>query len=201
MKSVPSSGLGPSFRRAAFLSPRTVQHYVMRTTKYASIVVIAVTLALVFGGCVELHQPDATWEAPGPIKVRIARKYSLGNDYFFFDALDVSSGRWNRVMSVWRDATGSMPVESIRSVDSRIGYLFLVDQVAATTDGGRTWSVFNTSKFFNCRWDGCAAIKDVSLSTAGVGALVGSRRVGTQRVEFKLGTKDFGRTWRPNNGA
>jgi hypothetical protein len=167
-------------------------------TRYVSRLVIVVSLVLVCGGCLALQQPDATWESPGPIKVRVALKNSLGNDYYFFDAFDATTGRWNRVMSAWRDATLSMPVENVISLDSRVGYLFLVDQVAATTDGGRTWSVFNTSKFFNCGWEGCAPIKEASLSTAGVGALVGSKRVGILWVEFKLGTKDFGRTWHPD---
>jgi hypothetical protein len=167
----------------------------------SSIIVIVVSSLLVLAGCVKLQRPDETWESPGPIRVRIERKYSLGNDYYFFNALDAPTGRWKPVMSVWRDASATMPVESVRSVDSRTGYLFLLDQIAATTDGGSTWSVFNTTKYFNCGWDGCASIKDVSLSTGGVGVLVGSKRVDTQWVEFKLETKDFGRTWRANDGA
>jgi len=166
--------------------------------QYAS-VVVAVSVALVLGGCVELQRPDTTWESSGPIKVRIELKYSWGNDYYFFDAFDLTTGRWKRVMSVWRDATGSMPVESVRSVDSRLGYLFLVDHLAVTSDGGRTWTIFNSSKYFNCGWDGCARIKDASFSTAGVGFLTGSKRVGTDWVEFKIMTKDFGRSWRSSD--
>src|SRR4026207_2315652 len=120
--------------------------------RYSSIVAITLGLLLVFGGCVKLQRADETWESTGPIRVRIERKYSLGNDYYFFKALDAATGRWKPVMSGWGDATGTMPVESVRSVDSRTGYLFLLDQIAATTDGGSTWSVFNTSKYFNCGW-------------------------------------------------
>jgi hypothetical protein len=156
---------------------------------------------LLFGGCVTLQRAGETWESSGALKVQIERKYSLRNDYYFFSALDASAGRWKPVMSVWRDATGAMPVENVRSVDSRIGYLFPVDQVATTADGGATWSVFNTSNYFSCGWEGCAPIKDVSLSTVGMGVLAGLKRVGTQWIEFKLETKDFGRTWRPTNGA
>ena len=173
---------------------------VMRTIviKY---VVVAVAVVLVFGGCVELQRSDTIWESPGPIKVRIGLKYSWGNDYYFFDAFDSTTGRWKRVMSVWRDATGLMPVENVRSVDSRIGFLFLADQVAVTSDGGSNWTVFNASKYFDCGWDGCAPIKDVSFSTAGVGIVTGLKRVGTDWTEFKITTKDFGGSWRTNNGA
>lgn len=154
-----------------------------------------IALLLIFGSCVEFQSVDQAWEAPGPIKVRVSRKYSLGNDYYFFDAFDTDTGRWKRVMSAWRDATGSMPSENVRSLDAHVGYLFLVDQVAVTKDAGRSWTVFNTSKYFNCGWDGCANIKDVTLSSAGNGSLTGSKRVGTAWVEYELLTNDFGVTW------
>jgi hypothetical protein len=166
-------------------------------SKYSPIVVVS--FMVICAACIELQRANETWEALGPIKVRIMRKYSRGNDYYFFDALD-AGGRWKRVMSVWHDANGSMPLENVRSVDSRTGYLFLVDPVAVSTDGGETWSVFNTSKYFNCGWDGCAPIKDVSLSATGVGSLAGLKRNGTEWLEYRLETTDFGRTWRPKEG-
>jgi len=148
-----------------------------------------------FVSCVELKRADETWEAPGPIKVRIVRKYSLGNDYYFFEARENETGRWKRIMRVWRDATGAMPIEDVRILNAQVGYLFLVDQVAVTKDGGRNWVVFNTSKQFDCGWDGCANIQDVNLSIAGVGNLTGLRRVGTDCIEYHLVTTDFGVTW------
>jgi hypothetical protein len=174
-----------------------------RTTlnRYISVAAIAISSLFVFAGCVKLQRADETWESAGPIKVRIERKYSLGHEHYFFDALDAKTGRWKPVMSAWRDLTGTMPIESFRAVDSRIGYFFLVDQVAVTTDAGTTWTVFNASKYFNCGWDGCAPIKDLSISTVGVGVLEGWKRVDTQWVEFKLETKDFGKTWHANDGV
>ena len=64
--------------------------------------------------CVEMEKADETWESPGPIKVRIVLKYSLGNDYYFFEAHENKKGRWKRIMGVWRDATGAIPVENVR---------------------------------------------------------------------------------------
>lgn len=95
----------------------------------------------------------------------------------------------------WRNATGAMPVENLRILNAQVGYLFLVDQVAVTKDGGNNWAVFNTSQHFDCGWDGCANIQDVNLSIAGIGNLRGLRRVGTDWVEYRLATTDFGVTW------
>ena len=47
-------------------------------------------------GCVELKKADDTWESSGPIKIRLQRKYHLGNDYYLFDVLQNDTGRWNR---------------------------------------------------------------------------------------------------------
>ena len=120
-----------------------------------------------------------------------------GNDYYFFDVLKNDTGRWNRIMRVWRDATGGMPVENVHILNADVAYLFLVDQVAITKDGGKNWAVFNTSRDFACGWDGCANIHDVNLDITGVGRLTGQRRVGTDWVEYRLATNDFGITWMP----
>jgi hypothetical protein len=98
-------------------------------------------------------------------------------------------------MRVWRDATGGMPVENVHILNADVAYLFLVDQVATTKDGGKNWAVFNMSKHFACGWDGCAHIRDVNLDITGVGRLTGQRRVGTDWVEYRLATNDFGVTW------
>jgi hypothetical protein len=88
-----------------------------------------------------------------------------------------------------------MPFEAMRILDTQVGYIFLVDQVAVTKDGGNNWAIFSTSKHFDCGWDGCASIQDVNLSIAGVGNLRGLRRVGTDWVEYRMATTDFGVTW------
>ncbi len=156
---------------------------------------LMVLLFLSCVSCVEVKKADETWESSGPIKVRIVRKYSLGHDYYFFEAHEKEKRSWKRIMRVWRDATGAMPVENVLILNAPVGYLFLVDQVAVTKDGGNNWAVFNTSKHFDCGWDGCAIIQDVNLSIAGVGNLRGQRRVGTDWVEYRLATTDFGVTW------
>ena len=152
---------------------------------------------MVCAACVEMKKADDTWESSGPIKIRLERKYHLGNDYYFFDAFEPVTGHWNRIMRVWRDATGSMPVENVHVLDANVAYLFLVDQVAITRDGGKNWAVFNMSKHFGCGWDGCANIHDVNVYTTGVGRLRGQRRVGTDWVEYQMATHDFGVTWMP----
>ena len=144
-----------------------------------------------------MKKADDTWESSGPIKIRLQRKYYRGNDYYFFDAFQGETGRWNRIMRVWRDATGGMPIENVHILDAHVAYLFLVDQVAISNDGGKNWAVFNTSKHFACGWDGCAYIRDVNLSVAGVGRITGQRRVGTDWAEYQMATKDFGVTWLP----
>jgi hypothetical protein len=62
-------------------------------------------LLLSCASCVEMEKADETWESSGPIKVRIVRKNSLGNDYYFFEARENKTGRWKQIMRVWRDAT------------------------------------------------------------------------------------------------
>ena len=89
----------------------------------------------------------------------------------------------------------AIPIENVRTLDEQVAYLFLVDQVAVTKDGGRSWAVFNTSTFYNCGWDGCANIKDVSMSPTGTGTLTGFRRVGNDWIGFELITGDGGVTW------
>ena len=83
-------------------------------------------LLLFLIGCssyVGLRKADETWESPSVIKVRIVRKYYEGNDYFFFESLESETGRWKRIMTVWRDATGGMPVENVRILDPQVGYM------------------------------------------------------------------------------
>jgi hypothetical protein len=159
--------------------------------------ILGLMFLLLFGcaSCVEMEKADETWESPGPIKIRIVLKYSLGNDYYFFEARENEKGRWKRIMRVWRDATGAMPVENVRILNAEVGYLFLVDQVAVTKDGGNNWALFNTSEHFDCEWDGCSNIQAVNLSITGTGNLRGLRRVGTEWVEYRLATTDCGITW------
>ena len=161
-------------------------------------IIVAISFLLVLtGGCVEMKKANDTWESSAPIKIRLQRKYHLGNDYYFFDVCPSEGGHWHRIISVWRDASGSMPTENIHILDTHIAYLFLVDQVAITKDGGKNWAVLNTSEHFACGWDGCATIRDVNLYVTGVGRLIGQRRVGTDWVEYELTTNDFGVTWIP----
>jgi hypothetical protein len=162
-----------------------------------NLIVAILFLLVLTGGCVEMKKPNDTWESSGPIKIRLQRKYHRGNDYYFFDVSPSGTGRWNRIISAWRDASGSMPIENIHILDAQVAYLFLVDQVAITKDGGKNWTVFNASTHFACGWDGCANIRDLNLYGTGVGRLIGQRRVGTNWVEYQLATNDFGVTWMP----
>jgi hypothetical protein len=161
------------------------------------ILIISLVLLIPCAGCVEIKKADETWESSGPIKIRLERKYYQGNDYYFFDAFQTDTGRWNRIMRVWRDATGGMPVENVHVLDAHVAYVFLVDQVAITKDGGKNWAVFNTSKYFACGWDGCANIHGVNFYVTGIGHLTGQRRVGTNWVDYQMATNDFGVTWTP----
>jgi hypothetical protein len=165
--------------------------------KRTCIITLSLLLLVCCAGCIEIKNADDTWESSGPIKIRLQRKYYQGNDYYFFDVLQYDTGRWNRIMRVWRDATGGMPVENVHILNADLAYLFLVDQVAITKDGGKNWSIFNTSKHFACGWDGCANIRDVHLDITGVGRLTGQRCLGTDWVEYRLATNDFGIIWMP----
>jgi photosystem II stability/assembly factor-like uncharacterized protein len=125
----------------------------------------------------------------------------LPGAYYVFQSADVASDNWQEVMIFRHDDPVEIPRNQVRFVNEQIGYVFMGWMYAVTTDGGRTWAVWNAEQALP-RWICCpyGLIKDVELSADGAGRMKLDTMPGRQEVP-ELYTQDYGRHWSVTNKA
>jgi hypothetical protein len=115
--------------------------------------------------------------------------------YYSFEAVDGSNVK-REIMTFRHDDPVPINKDGIVFVNDQIAYVFMGWMYAATTDGGKSWQVWNAEKDFR-GWTCCnyRLIQDIRLSPDGTGRMklnLNSR----QRDETpELYTYDYGRHW------
>jgi len=141
-----------------------------------------------------------TWETTNhTFKVRVTAydekgSYpSPGGGYYVFQSAPVGSENWGEIMTFRHDDPIAIPRDQVRFVSDLVGYVFMGWQYAVTTDGGRSWSLWDASKdpalSKTYRYD---SILGVSISPDGNGEMT-FRLTGETKQGFK--TKDYGQHW------
>lgn len=100
-------------------------------------------------------------------------------------------------MTFRHDDPVPIPREQVRFVNDRIGYVFMGWMYAATTDGGRSWSVWDARKDLP-DWSCCnyRLIQDVRMQLDGVGRMTLNPIPGRPAEASELETQDYGQSWR-----
>jgi hypothetical protein len=129
---------------------------------------------------IEQYEEQSTYPAPA------------GAYYVFRSAVNVSDS-WNEIMTFRHDDPVPIPRDHVHFVNEQVAYVFMGWLYAVTTDGGRTWSVWNGSKdpAFSKTYN-YKLIREVSISSEGNGKML-LKLIGDTKVELK--TKDYGRRW------
>lgn len=121
----------------------------------------------------------------------------VGGAYYLFRSAEDNSESWNDIMTFRHDDPVPIPREQVRFVNDRIGYVFMGWMYAATTDGGRSWSVWDARKDLP-DWSCCnyRLIQDVRMQLDGVGRMTLNPIPGRPAEASELETQDYGQSWR-----
>ena len=162
--------------------------------------VIATTLLIgVFFSQSNLGEVTERWEVTGTaFKLRVTKHAErgfklVGGAYYVFEATAAESHTWTEIMTVRHDDPDPIPREQVRIVNDQVGYFFMLNKYAVTTDGSVTWFSWDVIKDFPKWQSNHAIIKEVRLASDGSGTMTLTSVV-TRQVH-ELHTKDFGRHW------
>jgi len=168
------------------------------------IVSLAWAVSLLVSGCV-LRRGEhiiRTWEtANKTFKMRI-KEYDekgsivLPHYYYSFEATGIESNSWHEIVTVRIDEDIEIPKDQVRFVNDQIGYLFMLGKYAVTTDGGKSWQVWDANRNeSNTQYPNERFIKQVNLNTDGRGTIQLVSRT-SQKETIELQTNDYGVNWK-----
>lgn len=120
----------------------------------------------------------------------------IAGAYFVFQSSPKDQENWMEIMVFRHDDPVPIPQEQIRFVDDQIGYAYIGWMYAVTTDGGKTWNVWNAMSDLP-NWQCCnyKLIQEVSLNPNGTGSMILRTIPGRSGEVPLLRTKDYGRHW------
>jgi hypothetical protein len=117
----------------------------------------------------------------------------IAGSFYFFDSGRSETGPWTNIMTVRLDDPDPIPSSNIRFVNGKVGYVFLYDKLAVTSDAGFSWSAWELAQA-DTEWrPKRAMIRDVVLSADGSGTM--SIKVFASAAKVTLRTHDFGKNW------
>lgn len=142
------------------------------------------------------------WETfNGKFKIRVTeykekRPVYLTHFFYVFESSTAGSSEWHEIMSVKNDDDAPLPREQIRFLNDQVGYMFMNEKYAVTTDSSRDWKVWeatpkNLSKLQHDR----AHIKNVQLELNGSGSMTLDTLVDGQVSTLTVYTQDYGQHW------
>jgi hypothetical protein len=146
-----------------------------------------------------------SWEATNhTLKVRV-RKFKerpdlivMPNFHFSFEVAAPQSKQWREIMSWIVDDPIPVQRQQVQFVSERVVYAFGNWQYVVTTDGGRTWSVWDAKrKIPRFR---IALIAKVHILPDGTGEMVVTGKSDSEISDVSLSTTDFGVHWRTADG-
>jgi len=118
-----------------------------------------------------------------------------GAIYVFQSAL-VGSEKWQEIMALEFDDPVPIPREHVCFVDHRTAYAFMGETYAVTTDGGQTWTQWNSEAALKDRADVLSrSIMKVDLSSDGSGRMQLYEHPDQKGAVPILRTQDYGRNW------
>jgi hypothetical protein len=158
---------------------------------------------LMFGSGAGRGRVTDNWEtANNNFKVRVGayeekHPVTLHRFNYVFQTSTAGANDWREVMDTWMDDDIPIPHDSVRFLSDNVGSISMGEIFAATTDGGRSWSVWDAKKEVP-NWQCCnqAFIKEVHIASDGGGEMLLSPGF-NQIPVTKLHTKDFGMNWNP----
>ncbi len=142
-----------------------------------------------------------TWEAANEsVKIQIIARHEKNNflegGYYTFRSARVGSDIWQEIMTFRHDDPVAIPTDQVHFVNDQIAFGFMGWMYAVTTDGGKSWSVWDAKKDLP-NWECCnyGLIKQVNVHPEGRGTMIFSV-IDPGRGEVpELQTTDYGRHW------
>lgn len=126
--------------------------------------------------------------------------FALPGARYVFQSAPLTSTAWIDVLTVKADQAAPIPRNQIRFVSNEIGYFFIDNYYTVTTDGGRTWFVWDANKELPVRqfikdYNLWPAIKEIHLDSTGAGRMTLYQYLSEREKGPELFTLDFGRHW------
>lgn len=146
-------------------------------------------------------QDVETWETSNKtFKVRVTARtekalVGMPGTLYTFQSAPIGSDDWQEVLTFRHDDDPEIPRDQIRFLNEQVGYLFMGWMYAVTTNGGRTWSVWDAAKELPQWRTNYRLIKDVSLQADGSGTMA-LNELEPQPGRAELVTSDHGYHWK-----
>jgi hypothetical protein len=115
----------------------------------------------------------------------------LGGAYYVFETKNRQDRDWRRFLVIKHDDLEPIDKRSIVLINDRIGYVFMIEKFAVTTDAGMTWSGSGPSNIESLKDDMSCRIQSVKVEENGTGTM----DLKCNKSATVLSTKDFGVTW------
>jgi hypothetical protein len=115
----------------------------------------------------------------------------LAGAYYVFEVKNREEQGWRKFMTIKYDDPIPIDKNSIVLINERIGYVFMIEKFAVTTDAGFTWSIWDISKVPSLKDDLSCRIQSVRIVENGTGSM----NIKCNAVEKRLSTNDYGITW------
>lgn len=116
--------------------------------------------------------------------------------FYVFQSAPKDSNDLREILTVRTDEPIPIPREKIRFINAQIAYFFMSRYYAVTTDGDRTWSIWDAEKDLAYRrhnlWP---SVKEVHIETGGAGTMTLPPLVDQGGHVPLLHTEDYGRHW------
>jgi hypothetical protein len=138
------------------------------------------------------------------VRLEIFEEGELGHRWAIFDekrchlrisSAPLGSDNWKAA------ATGYYPCaedvsDIVRFVDDNVAYAFMQWWYTVTTDGGRTWNMFDVAKNFPDKaYYSPSLIERVAMAQDGTGTMLLRAEGVVDKKPMALYTSDFGKTW------
>jgi hypothetical protein len=143
-----------------------------------------------------------TWEISNrEFKVRVTSYEESGSTtiagaYYVFRSAPAGTDAWHDIVVFRHDDPVPIPREQVHLEAEGTGYLFMGWKYAVTTDGGRTWTIWDATKNLP-NWACCnyGLIHGVDLRSDGTGTMHLHPIPGRAGEVPVLCTTDYGRHW------
>ena len=119
----------------------------------------------------------------------------LPGAYYVFESSPIGSNEWREIMSIHADDPNPIPRDVVGIVNEQTGYVYMHNMYAVTTDGGRTWSIWDADKELQNRRDIFSrAIEEVKVAANGTGRMR-LYKFSHEPSTTYLKTEDYGQHW------
>ena len=162
------------------------------------------TMALVLSSCSRrpAAHPYEVVDVTGPaFTVRLPafheeNGWPVAGAYYRFESLLHDGNGSVRAMEFRHDDQVPLPSQNVKFVTADRAYLFMGWKYAVTTDGGKSWAVWNTETDLP-KWECCnyQLITKVEMRSDGIGKMTLNPIPGRSGEVNQLFTSDSGRHW------